>query len=66
MRECEEKLKNVHLAKPRDWISRLARGWQVTKGGIRVKLAGELKSHVSWNTKDKTSNLAMQLAHDSV
>ena len=35
---------------PRDWISRLARDWQVAKGGTRVKHAGELKSHANWST----------------
>ena len=50
MRECEEKLKSVHSVGPRDWISLLARGWQVTKGGTCVKHAGELKSHASWST----------------
>ena len=50
MRECEEKLRSVHSAKTRDWISRVARGWPVTKRGIRVKHAGELKSHASWST----------------
>ena len=50
MRKCEEKLKSVHSTGPRNWISRMARGWQVAKGGIRVKHAGELKSHASWST----------------
>ena len=49
MRECEEKLKSVHSAGPRDWISRLAHGLQVAKGGTRVKRVGELKSHASWS-----------------
>jgi len=34
-------------AGPRNWISRLARGLQVAKGGTRVKHAEELKSHAS-------------------
>ena len=50
MRECEEKLKSMHSAGPRDWISRLAYGYQVAKGGTCVKHAGELKSHTSWST----------------
>ena len=50
MRECEEKLKSVHSARRRDWISQLVCGWQVIKGGTRVKHAGELKNHVSWST----------------
>ena len=33
----------------RDWISRLACGLQVAKGGTRVKHVGELKSHASWS-----------------
>ena len=49
MREHEEKLKNVHLAGPRNWISLLARGWQVAKGGTRVKHVEELESHASWS-----------------
>ena len=53
MREHEEKLKNVHSTGPRDWISLLARGWQVAKGGTRVKHVEELKSHASWSTKGK-------------
>ena len=47
MRECEEKLKSVHSAGPHNWISCLARGWQVAKGGTCVKHAGELKSHAN-------------------
>ena len=50
MREYEEKLKSVHSAGPRDWISRWAHGWQVAKGGTCVKHTGELKSHASWST----------------
>ena len=50
MRECEENLKSVHSAGHRDWIWRLARGWQVAKGGTRLKHAGELKSHANWST----------------
>ena len=50
MRECEEKLKSVHSARPRDCISQLACDWQVAKGGTHVKYAGELKSHASWST----------------
>ena len=50
MKECEEKLKSVHSAGSRDWISQLACGWQVVKGGTRVKHARELKSHVNWST----------------
>ena len=53
MRECEEKLKSVHSAG--------AHGWQVTKGGTRVKHIRELKSHANWSTTDKTSSLARQL-----
>ena len=49
MRKCEEKLKSVHSAGPRNWISHMARGWQVAKRGTRVKHAGELKSHASWS-----------------
>ena len=47
MRECEEKLRSVHFAETRDWISRVARGRQVSKRGTRVKHAEELKSHAS-------------------
>ena len=50
MSKCEEKLKSVHSAGPRDWISRLACGLQVAKGGTCVKHAEELKSHTSWST----------------
>ena len=50
MRECKEKLKSVHSAGPRNWISRLAHDWQFAKGGTRVKHAGKLKSHASWST----------------
>ena len=50
MRKCEEKLKSVHSTGPRNWISRMARGWQVAKGGTHVKHAGELTSHASWST----------------
>ena len=50
MRKCEEKLKSVHSAGPRDCISQLAYDWQVAKGGTRVKYAEELKSHASWST----------------
>ena len=32
---------------------------------MHVKHVGELKSHASWSTTDKTSRLARQLAHDS-
>ena len=49
MRKCEEKLKSVHSAGPRNWISHMARGWQVAKRGTRVKHVGELKSHASWS-----------------
>ena len=47
MRECEEKLKNVHSAGPCDWILRLACNWEVAKGDTRVKHVGELKRHSS-------------------
>ena len=47
MRECEEKLKSVHLAGSRDWILQLAYNWQVAKGGTCVKHARELKSYAS-------------------
>ena len=50
MRKCEEKLKSVHSTGPHDWISQLAHGWQVVKGGTCVKHARELKSHASWST----------------
>ena len=50
MRECEEKLRSVHSAKTRDWISRVARGWPVTKRCTRVKHVEELKSHASYCT----------------
>ena len=50
MKECEEKLKNVHSAGPRDWISRLACGWQVAKASTRVKHVEKLKSQASWST----------------
>ena len=43
MRECEEMLKSVHSCR----ALRLARGWQVAKGGTCVKHAGELKSHAN-------------------
>ena len=46
----KKKLKNVHSAGPRDWISQLARSLQVAKAGTHVKHAEELKSHVSWRT----------------
>ena len=32
---------------PHNWILRLARDWQVAKGGTRVKHAGELKGHTN-------------------
>ena len=32
MRECEEKLKSVHLVGPRDWILQLARVGKSPKG----------------------------------
>ena len=35
---------------PYDWISRLARSWQVAKRGTCVKHAEELKSHTSYCT----------------
>ena len=50
MREYEEKLKNMHSAGTRNWISQVARSWQVAKGGTCVKHAKELKSHASWST----------------
>ena len=49
MRECEEKLR-MHSVGTRDWISRVARGWQVAKRGTCAKHAGELKSHASYCT----------------
>ena len=55
MRECEEKLRSVHSAGTRDWILRVAHGWQVAKIGTRVKHVGELKSHASCCTTGKTS-----------
>ena len=51
-------------AGPCDWISRLARGWQVTNGGTRVKHAGELKSYASCCTIRQKSRLARQLVRD--
>ena len=65
MRECEEKFKSVHSAGSHDWISRLARGWQVAKRGTRVKHTGELKSHASWSTTRQNFQSVKQLAHDS-
>ena len=53
---------------PRDWISRLARDWQVAKGGTRVKHAEELKSYASCCTigqnfqSDQTVILRLKLA----
>ena len=41
MRECEKKLKSVHLRR----ALQLARDWQVAKGGTHVKHVGELKGH---------------------
>ena len=55
MREYEEKLKNVHSAGTRNWISQVARSWQVAKGGTCVKHAEELKSHASYCTIEKKS-----------
>ena len=43
----KKKLKSMHSAGTRDWISRVARGWQVAKRGTHVKHAEELKSHAS-------------------
>ena len=68
MRECEEKLKSVHSAGPRNWILRLARSWQVAKAGTRVKHVEELKSHASYCTTGQKSqvgqaiNLQLELA----
>ena len=45
----KEKLKSVHSTTPRDWISWLAHGWQVTKVDTRVKHVEKLKSHASWS-----------------
>ena len=53
MRECEEKLKSVHLIGPSDWISQLVRSWQVAKRGTRVKHVEELKSHANYCTTRK-------------
>ena len=55
MREYEEKLKNVHSARTRNWISQVARSWQVAKGGTCVKHAKELKSHASYCTTGQKS-----------
>ena len=47
---CESVKKNLRVcnsAGPHDWISRLARDWQVAKAGTRVKHAKELKSHAN-------------------
>ena len=63
MRECEEKLKSVHLARPRDWILRL------TVGKL-PKEAHVWSMQKSWSValtralQDKTSSLTKQLAHD--
>ena len=63
MRECEEKLKSVHLAGPRDWILRLT----VSK---LPKEAHVWSMQESWSValtsalQDKTSSLTKQLAHD--
>ena len=38
--------KSVHSSR----VSQLAHGWQVAKGGTRVKHARELKSHANWST----------------
>ena len=43
----KKKLKSVHSAGPRDWISLLARDLQVAKASTHVKHAKELKSHAS-------------------
>ena len=39
--------KSSRVCTSRNWILRLARDWQIAKGGTRVKHAGELKSHAS-------------------
>ena len=62
MRKCEEKLKSVHSAGPRDWISRLAYDWQVAKGGTSVKHVGELKSHASWSTRGQNSQFGQAVS----
>ena len=55
MREYEEKLKNVHFAGTRNWISQVVRSWQVAKGGTCVKHAKELKSHARYCTTGQKS-----------
>ena len=71
MRECEEKFKSVHSARTRDWISQVARNWQVAKRGTHVKHAEELKSHASCCTTgqksqaDQAVSLQLELATQS-
>ena len=42
MKECEEKLRSLHSAGPRDW--------QVAEAGTNVKHVEELKSHANYCT----------------
>ena len=71
MRKCEEKLRSVHFAGIRDWISRVVCGWQVAKRGTCVKHVGELKSHASCCTTGQKSqagqtvNMQLELATQS-
>ena len=51
----KKKLKSVYSAGTRDWISRLARDWQVAKRGTRVKHAEELKSDAKCCTTGQKS-----------
>ena len=58
MRECEAKLKSVQLSR----ASRLARDWQVSKRGTRVKHAEELKTHASCCTTGQKSQVGQAVS----
>ena len=62
MRECEEKLWSVYSTRIHDWISRIARGWQVAKRGTRMKHAKELKSHASYCTARQKSQASQAVS----
>ena len=62
MRKCEEKLRSVHFAGTCDWISRVARSWQVAKRGTHAKHVEELKSHASYCTTEQMSQAAQAVS----
>ena len=49
-KSVKKSLEVCNSTRPCDWISRLARGWQVAKVGTRVKYAWKLKSYTSYCT----------------